>query len=441
MKKSFLIILISGLFISMSPGQKLLDIYKKGPVKLVPDKSYGANNNWESLFNKYYDTLNISLGEREQNKKIILAPDGSVFMSHKNRYEIWKFGQDGNFIKKFGSKGGYPGQFAMLPTVQSIVDSKYLLTSDVNARLNLFDLDGKYFKSHKLAYMTGPFQPLVNGEILLEGKVMFKEQEPGTRYLVYNWRHIVVNLNFYSGKENIIYEIFENGAFKYLNTTNKDSLQSVPLPTPENKIFMPGYMFFKQPVFTFLKDGRFIVSNRGTGDVKIFAKEGKETSSFKLGIIPLEITEKDVLESYEKLKNNLQYTLDQIKISTSMPEDRKKQTIDGIQRTFGKVDMYKDIKNYYPRLPFFSNIIIDDEGNFLVFEFTNSEKKESNVFNVIAYDNGGKTIVKTSFICDDYDLNFSENTFIISNGYVYAIAQLKNYKGMPLRLVRFKMTN
>jgi hypothetical protein len=441
MKKSFLIIIISGLLISICPAQKLLDIYKKGPVKLVPDKSYGANNNWESLFNRYYDTLNISEGEREQYKKIILGQDGSVFMSHKNRYEIWKFGPNGNFNKKFGSKGGKPGQFAMLPEVKSIVDGKYILTSDVNARLNLFDLEGKYFKSLKLDYMTGPFQSLGNGDLLLEGTVMFKNQESGGKYTSYKWRHIIVNLNIYSGKTKIVYEVMEDADYKYPNTKNKDSLAPVQIPTPGNKIYVPHYMFFRQPVFTLLNDGRFILSARGTGDVKIFSKNGREISAFKLAITPLNITEKDVQERYENLKKGLEEALERIRSTPWAKGDYKKQSIDGIQQSLKNSDRYKDIKNYYPQLPYFSNIILDDEGNFLVFEFTYSEEKESNKFNVIAYDNAGKILAKTSFICDDYKLNFSENTFIISKGYVYALAELKNHKGMPLRLIRFKMTN
>jgi hypothetical protein len=68
MKKTILIILISGLFVSLATAQNLLDIYKKGPIKLVADKTYGANNNWGSLFNLYYDTLNIMEGEREEYK-------------------------------------------------------------------------------------------------------------------------------------------------------------------------------------------------------------------------------------------------------------------------------------------------------------------------------------------------------------------------------------
>ena len=103
MKKAILFLLIFGISGSIVSAQKLLDIYKKGPVRLVAEKAYGANNNWESLFNLYYDTLTRDVG-REEEKKIIIAPDGSLFMSHRNRHEIWKFGPDGNFVKKIGEQ-------------------------------------------------------------------------------------------------------------------------------------------------------------------------------------------------------------------------------------------------------------------------------------------------------------------------------------------------
>jgi hypothetical protein len=106
-----------------------------------------------------------------------------------------------------------------------------------------------------------------------------------------------------------------------------------------------------------------------------------------------------------------------------------------------KIESYKDVNNYFPYLPYFSNIIVDDEGNLLVFEFTSREEKQSNIFNVIAYDSNGQKLARTSFVCDDYDLSFSGSTFVISKGYVYAVAKLKNSTGMPLRLVKFKITN
>lgn len=201
MKKTILFLLISVILNSTVSAQKLLDIYKNGPVKLVADKSYGAKNNWETLFNLYYDTLSTYDIPRGNDKKIVVAPDGSVFMSHKNRHEIWKFGPDGNFLKSFGAKGGKAYQFPMLPSVEPVVDGKYVFTTDVNARLKFFDLEGNYFKSITLKYMTGDFQPIGDGHILLEGKVMWKDEEPGTKYIVYKWRHIIVNLDIYSGEE------------------------------------------------------------------------------------------------------------------------------------------------------------------------------------------------------------------------------------------------
>ena len=432
-----MIIVSFSLFTSLGLSQKLIDIYKNGMVKLIPEMTYGANNNWGSLFNLYFDSINFNREEGE--KKIITAPDGSVFMSHKNRHEIWKFGPDGNFVKSFGSKGGKPNQFPMLPSVETVVDGKYVLTNDVNARLKLFDLDGNYFKSMKLDYMAGNFQPLSNGEILLEGNVMWRSQEPGSKYFSFKWRHVIVKLNIYSGEDKIIYDFFENGDFLYPVSQNMDSIKGIP--PPGDKIYMPNYMIFRRPVFTLLKDGRFIQSSRETGEVKVFDKAGKPQSSFKLEISPMSLTEKDISDNYEEIYNTLLNNIEMIKSNTTIAENRKRTFLSQSQASLDRINRYKDLSNYFPHLPYFSNIILDDEGNFLVFEFTDKEERQSNIFNVIAYDSSGQKLARTSFVCDNYDLSFSESTFVISKGYAYAVAKLKNFSGMPLRLVKFKITN
>jgi hypothetical protein len=441
MKKAILIFLISGLLTGFSAAQNLLDIYKKGPVKLEAEKNYGVKNNWGSLFNLYYDTLDIMEGEREEYKKIIVAPDGSVFMSHKNRYEIWKFGPDGNLVKKFGTRGGKASQFPYLPSIEPVVDGKYIFTTDANARLKFFDLDGNYFKSITLKYMTRSFQPTNNGEILLEGNVMWKKTD--SKYISYDWRHIIVSLNLYSGEERIIYSVFENADQKFLNTTNPDSMLFFILPAnfSANKIYMPNYIHFKRPVFTLLKDGRFILSNRENGEVKVFDNSGKEIYSFKLDLTPIKITEKDVQENYEMLRQSLIKAIEKINASTTISSNRKQVLINQNEKTLGTLERYKDIGNYFAYLPYFSNIILDDEGNFLVFEFTEKDETKSNIFNAIAYDKTGKRLARTSFICDDYDLSFSESTFVFSGGYIYAVAKLKSTTGMPLRLVKFRISN
>lgn len=440
MKKAILIIMISGLFVSFGSAQKLLEIYKNGPVKLIAEKTYGAKNNWESLFNHYYDTLDIREGEREQYKKIIVAPDGSVFMSHKNRHEIWKFGPDGNFVKSFGSKGGKSNQFPMLPSIQPVVDGKYIFTSDVNGRLKFFDLEGNYIKSITLKYIASNFRALENGEILLKGFVLWKAKI----------RNIIVKLDISTGKEDIIFDYFTEIGIS-LTVDNVDSL--INTVRSKRNIRLPGNSYFpSRPVVTLLQNGQFILSNSTTGEMKVYSTDGKEKLNTKMDIKPVSITEEDVKQNYEKMRQNYIKAIEDLKKTPSTSDEHIQsfpstsneyiqRYININQKFLDNSDIYNDIKNYYPYLPYFSNIIVDDDENFLAFEFTGKNDVVSNRFNIVAYDNNGKRLARTSFVCDDYDLSFSESIFVISKGYVYAVAKLKNYKGMPLRLVKFKIAN
>lgn len=439
MKKTILFIIILGLFASQGSSQKLLDIYKNGPVKLIADKTYGAKNNWETLFNLYNDTLTRGVG-REEDKKIVLAPDGSVFMSHKNRWEIWKFGPDGNFVKKFGAKGSKPGQFIYMPSVHPVAENKYVFTSDVGGRMNFFDLEGNFVKKIGLKYIGQDFQPIGGAEILLKGFVIWNKK---TRY-------IIVRLNLNSEKEVIIYDYFRDSG----EPLRAKSIDSIINAQKKNLNFhIPGdYVNNNFSNITFSPDGIFIKCDRNSGELIVVDKYGKERQKIKLDVERVRIVESDVNENYQSMKQVLTRRVEDIKkmVPISSPNtasypNRSSENLNLYlnlnQKLLENIDLYKNIKNYYPYFPYFSNIISDDEGNLLVFEFTNSDQKESNIFNVIAYDNTGKKLARTSFVCDDYDLSFSGSTFVISKGYVYAVAKLKNIKGMPLRLVKFKISN
>lgn len=439
MKRIVILLVIICLTAGISAAQRLLDIYKKGPVKLVPEMSYGSKNNWESLFNLYYDSITPGVG-REWEKKIVVAPDGSVFMSHKNRHEIWKWGPDGNIVKKFGSKGGKQDQFPYMPRVQKIVDNKYVFTSDVQGRLKFFDLDGNFYKAINFDYMTGSFQPIGNGIVMMEGNVLWKR----------GWRRIIQKLDINSGKTTLVHEYFSN----YERTMTIDNVDSLIISARKSFNFrIPGGIGSRDyETLNFLPDGRFIKSVRATGEYTLYDTNGKVTAKSTMGIDPVKITEADVMQNYEMMKKTFQRGIDFYKklLDPNAPSrknnpdwkpDNAIRMMNINQKWLDNVDIYMDIKNYNPNFPYFSNIIPDDEGNLLVFEFTNITDKKSNSFNVIAFDNNGQKLARTSFICDGYILSFSESTFVISNGYVYAVARLKNTTGMPLRLVKFKITN
>jgi hypothetical protein len=439
MKRMVLLLLVIGLTAGIVSAQKLIDIYKNGPVKLVADKDFGAKNNWESLFSLYYDTITENVG-KERNKKIVVAPDGSVFLSHRNRYEIWKFGPDGNFIKRIGSKGGKPGQFIMMPYVQAVIGNKYVLTSDVGGRLNFFDLNGNYIKTINLKYTAQAFQPLNNDNILLFGFAVWKSKI----------RNVVVRLNINSGNEEILYDYFTNSA----SQSAFDNVDSIINAKKGNFNFrIPGgYNTDIRSGFTFLHDGKFIRSDRNSGDYTVYNPDGKELLKARMEIEPVKIGEADVQKNYEMMKSSYISAIEAGKkmIDPSSPTRKNnpdwspknvQRQMDIYQKWLDNIDIYRDIKNYYPFLPCFSNIISDDEGNLLVFEYTNINAKEDNIFNVVAYDIKGQKLARTSFICDDYDLSFSDAFFVISKGYACAFAKLKNTTGMPLRLVKFRITN
>jgi hypothetical protein len=437
MKKITLVLIVSVILAGTVSAQKLIDIYKNGPVRLIPEKTYGMNNNWESLFNMYYDSITPNVGS-EKNKKIVVAPDGSVFMSHKNRHEIWKFGPDGNLAKRIGSKGSKPGQFVMLPTVHQIAENKYVFTSDLEGRINFFDLTGNFVKTIKLDYTGQEFQPVGNDDILLYGFAVWKEKV----------RNMVVRLNITSGSKEILYDYFNYPPGR-LTVGDVDSL--IKAKRGNYNIRMPGtFNASSYNDFTFLPDGRFMRSESESGEYTIYSSAGKELLKSRMEIDQVKITEADVQANYEMVKKNFIRVIEECK-KVIDPANRKnnpdwspvyvEKQMNTYQRWLDNVDIYRDIRNYYPYFPFFSNIISDDEGNLLVFEYTSNEEKKSNIFNVIAFDSKGQKLARTSFVCDDYGLSFSRNMFVISKGYVYAIAKLKNFKGMPLRLVKFRISN
>ncbi|UCG27893.1 MAG: hypothetical protein JSV24_00620 [Bacteroidales bacterium] len=413
-------------------SQNLLDIYKSGEVHLIPDQTYAAGNDWENLFAGYYDEL---MGRQVGNqKRIVVATDGSVFMSHKNHHQIWKFDPNGSLAGKFGEYGGKPHQFPMLPSVQSIVEGKYFLTSDVNSRLKLFDLDGNYQKSLSLDYMTNSIQSLGNNKLLVCGSVLWKE----------GWREIVSIIDINTQEEKIIHSYFRDRGNVQTRTitAGNDTVRFFTITYDDDLVYMPSYQYFTKHKTVLLENGNFVLANGKTGNVNVYNTDGKPINEFMLDIIPLEITGEDVSENYQKALESNRETIKRINEnehwSDEIKQEYRKVYDDDAEVWLGKI---KDLSNYYPNLPYYSNVIIDNEGNMLVFEYTRKDEDVDNRFAVIAFNNRGEKLAQTSFICTEYELKISDATLKYHNGYIYAVCEEKGTDGIPLRLVRFKLQN
>jgi len=181
-------------------------------------------------------------------------------------------------------------------------------------------------------------------------------------------------------------------------------------------------------------DGNLLVASNKDGTVNEYSTDGNKIRTFPLNIDPVEITDADIERIYETQINNF------AKFQERLSEERKltDEELELIKAKYKEhFESLKDKIKAGDHLPLYSTVIMDSDGNVLVFEFT--EEKNTNKFNVYSYKMDGTLIGISSFETQEYDLTFTHDTFVFHDGYVYAMAVKKNADGVPLRLVKFKL--
>lgn len=397
-------------------GQTLSEFYQNETVKLEEVSEYAAMCDWDDLFFNYQEeTMGIEVGKI---KSIAVAPDGSVYMSHKTHYEIWKFDKDGKFIKAFGSKGNGKGEFVMRARVEGVLGGKYVYTTDVQGRMLFFDLDGNYVKSLKLNYIPSRTLPLSDLKIAIFGSV------PWSGHRVKN---IIVIKDFETGNEHTVWqEIYD------------PNIEIIELPGGKQMIATLNFTHrsITKHGLAASSDGTLLFASHSDSKVYEYSTDGEELRSFPLIITPIEIKDADVQRIYNKQIDRFASVNDRLPVDKRFTEEELKMMQEEYTRRFETV---KDRIKVGDHLPIYSTVIMDSDGNVLVFEFT--EEKDSNKFRAYSYNQKGALIGVTSFECPGYDLSFTYDSFVFHGGYVYAVATKKNVEGIPLRLVKFRLVN
>jgi hypothetical protein len=414
------IILIALVFATtgLAFNQNLSDLYKKDAIHLQIQNDFAQNTNWNELFSDYNSHNNF--GNSGMRKKIIIAPDGSVFMSQKSQYDILKFDSEGNLVKKFGGHGGKAEQFLYFPSVEGVLDGKYLIVDDFQGRLCIFDLNGKFIKLFRLEYMPEAVVPLKNGKIAILGYVPWKEEQS---------KYILRIKDFETGEEQEIWQEIES--------YNKYTLISIKFPKHGMMSCSLPYTDVMALRFRLAssKDGNLMVASPKSGEIKEFNPAGQLLNSFKLKNTPLKITEQDMNEQYEKaVKNEADFEQGIMHSTKSSWTDLQKRTM--IEAYKKQLVNFKDPKYYPEQLPYFSSVVVDSEGNLLVFEFTKEEDKTSNKFRAYSYDMKGNFLGTSSFKSESLNLSFTSSTFQFYNGFVYVVA---NNKNSPPQIAKMKL--
>ena len=395
-------------------GQQLIQYYQNETIRLEEVSEFGAMNNWNDLFSDYNDQwMGHDIGK---NKHIVVAPDGSIFMSHHTTYAIWKFNKEGRLIKKFGEKGNGRGQFIMRAMVEGILDGKYLYTTDAQGRMMFFDLDGNFVKSLKLDY--GPLHtvPLNNLKIAIFGSVPWRNNQT---------RNIISIKDFETGNEKIIWDEIHD-----------PMLHKIELPEGRWMFFAMNIHYPSITRFGIAASstGNLLVTSNKDGMVTEYSPDGKMIREFPLNIKPVEVTEADIRRKHQESIDDF----NQFRENDTLWRRLTDEKIDAIRSEYemaleSKLEKIKAGTH----LPFYSTVIVDSDGNILVFEFT--EEEGANSFRAYSYDNEGELIGVSSFTADEYELTFTSDKFVFFNGYIFAVATKKDASGVPLRLVKFSL--
>ena len=413
-------------------SQKLIDLYKNGTVKLVPDNGYAQGNDWDKVFKTYYDTIyNTPMSGR---KSLVIMPDGSVVVNHQYRNYYSKFSPAGKFEKEFGVVKSNGQWYKAVNAIEGVINNNTFFTGlDNIGNMLCFDFNGKMVKTLKLDYMAKQMIALPNNKIAVVGSTGWSDK----------WRDFVSIVDYETNKENIIWDYFTplpyvNNERQLFNYSYKFSfgggISCTTMPYSRN-------FGIKSPINIAYVREKLVICNPMTGELKTYDPEGKLLSTDQIdwakSFISAEEQKEIQKEAIEKYKKNAN-----TEISDAIPADGR-----------GKLEEYRiafqtmikemeydltRIKDPIP-LPFFSTVIKDSDGNLLFFEYT--DKENANKFNVWIYESGGKFIGQSSFVCDEYNLEINPAKMVFHNGYIYGLQLLKNAPGVPLRLVRFKLVN
>ena len=423
MKKLIFTIILTVTALSVS-AQKLMDVYKKGIVKLVPDIEYGQGNNWDNVFKTYYDTIySTAMGDR---KSLILMPDGSAIVNHRYRNYYSKFSPTGKFEKEFGIISSKGEQYKKINAIEGIINNDTFFTGlDNMGNMICFDFNGNYKKTMKLNYMTRQMIPLPNNKIAVVGWVLWTNKI----------REFVSIVDYETNEEKVIWEYFterteftsERKLLNYAYKFKKGGMISCTTMPFSKSTGMSA------PADIACVGNKLIVAIPTSGDILVYDLDGKFISKDKIewakNYISVEEQKGIQQKAIEKYKNSKSESL-------WGPSDERKAAWE-----FMLKEMESDLtKISEPILiPVFSTIIKDSDGNLLFFEYPKEEN--ANKFNVWVYENGGKFVCQSSFICDEYDLTINPSKMVFSNGYIYGLQLTKKTTGVPLRLVRFKVTS
>lgn len=395
-KKEYLAAMAVFMLISrpLSAHISLLELYKTGPIIIKPDPSFGKSTNWESF---YFD----------HRIDFTIAPDGSIFAVNLSENNIVKFDSTGKLVKEFGQKGQGPGDF-IAPDNPSILDGSYLVVGEyaTNRRITLFNLDGTFFRLLKTQHNVFSTTALKDKKIAYVS-MLYNVSGPAAKQQTF----IVMIKDAVSGTE------IEVARWK----TNLDQIQVGQISISSGERTSGGI------IIAHSAHGNLLVGNTTSTQIIEYTSAGRKIGAFNLMMTPIPVTKKYIKDYQHRMFKNMKSQ------SAYRTNPHFKATVD----KFESVSIDHIFDEY---LPLYKEILVDSEGNILVFKKSECLENCPCIFQVYSPD--GNFICETELVSEDFDLSIDRRfkRICFTNKGIFCLFPLKDDELQTPHLIKVDVT-
>jgi len=389
MKTVLLVLLVLQLFSLLRA--ELIQFYKKGKVNLNPCAGFGVNTRWEDIIFNDFKELTVDAG-------------GTIYMTNGNGNCFYIISPQGELLLKKGRKGQGPGDLN-IPGSVSMLDGKFLIIKEFaeNYRISVFDRKGKFIK---ILRTTHPPNDVV----------ALKKNMIAYSYIHYagsskKSSNRVVLKNIQTGREKQVYSV---------ELEDRDVMtQGIGLDVRDYSDFI---------TINRTVNGNLLVGVSTSPELKIFDVSGNPVKSLPLKMELVPVTDDYIRACKER-------TIEALEDDALATKAIKKQAI-AICRNAS----FDDFFGKY--LPLYSSVMVDSEGNILVFEFDHIHPHSHVSFHV--YTANGEYVCKTQLFCDQYSFTIKPDSTKIwfgKNGIVGILPANGNDEDENVRLVKFDIVH
>jgi hypothetical protein len=377
----------------------------KRTVTLVPDPDFGKGVDWARLFADYQG--------RGTYKDLVRTSDGRWIITDTRTYNFLFFDANGRFVKKLWDRGRRKKESLSIygrPEWISLWKDR-LFVSEVGV-IRIFDLKGKEIRSAKVDHPVQCFEALDEKTVAVAGWVLRKDL-PNLRFAA------VIDL--LTGKEIVVMDLsskeMDEAELRYSTEEGKKITITLPFATV-------------RPFVRRLPEGSFLAGFSNWPEIEIYDKAGGRIGDF---ILKTERTALDraIYEDIDRQIREQQEERDKLLESQGRSSDLGGTVF---RRRFGAIVVSRRLPSY---APYYYNLNVDEHGNLRVFYFP----KEGENPVLQAYSDEGELRDEIAVDPGDFRIVFSPGAQgpVFDGEFLYALAEKKEAKGVPLRFMKFRM--